>query len=541
MLLLLVTVLLAGTLIAYRATARIATDEQWVTHTYEVMGAIDGLISTLQRAQNTADDFIATGTSEHLAVYRATTLRIQPGIDQIQSLTADNPTQQQALVGVQKNALELRVLLDDAVESRLRGKPMRPTGELQRSIVQDLRGMKSREAELLTRRSGEATRSLRTTRVGLLAGAAINCVLLFLAALMLVRDEKQRGQIRESRGRLASIVDSSEDAIISKKLDGTITSWNQGAQRLYGYTSEEMIGRPIYDIVPADRHEELREILERLGRGERVEHLETVRIRRDGTPVEMELTISPVRDGTGKIVEASAIGRDITERKLLERSLHQLSVRILRAQDEERRRIARDIHDTTVQQLALLAMNLSQLKGATAGERAARMVAQSAELTTQCVQELRTLTYVLHPPMLDELGLASALRIYVEGIEQRSGLRITTEAEQDLPRFDPETEMALFRVAQESLGNVLRHSGSETAHIHLYRDNGIVMKISDEGKGIPADRRPTERPANVGVGIAGMNERIRQLGGKLTIDSGPKGTTVTAYIPEKGAHVAKLA
>jgi signal transduction histidine kinase len=211
--------------------------------------------------------------------------------------------------------------------------------------------------------------------------------------------------------------------------------------------------------------------------------------------------------------------------------LHQLSVRILRAQDEERRRIAREIHDTTVQKLALLSMNLAQLKRPSNPANTASTLESSQSLTTECIQELRTLSYVLHPPMLDELGLASALKIYVEGIAQRSGILITTEIDPHLKRLDPDVEMALFRVAQESLSNVLRHSGSKTARICLSNHDGVELAIIDEGKGIDKRQPQSEIPVGMGVGIAGMNERINQLGGILTIDSGPNGTTVRARVP----------
>jgi signal transduction histidine kinase len=211
-----------------------------------------------------------------------------------------------------------------------------------------------------------------------------------------------------------------------------------------------------------------------------------------------------------------------------------LSIGILRAQDEERRRIAREIHDTTVQKLALLSMNLAQLKGGANPAKGPAIVESSQQLTVECVQELRTLSYLLHPPMLDELGLASALKIYVEGIAHRSGIAITTEVEPGLPRLDTDAEMALFRVAQESLSNVLRHSGSKTARIRLANHNGIELKIIDEGCGMAGSQAT---PSPMGVGIAGMNERILQLGGVLMIDSGTKGTTVTARVPlQRAAH-----
>jgi len=530
--LLLIAVLVCGTWISYRATMRIAESERQVAHTYEVIGAIDSLISVLQRSQNTASDFIATGKADYRTIYQSASARIGPGTDAIRVLTSDNPQQQEAIAAIAAKATQFKAKMDKAVEARALGATEAITGDEQRDIVRDLRAMKTRETSLLTSRSAGAALSLMTTRLGLLIGALVNCVLLGLGAYVVMRDQRQRSMIRESRLRLASIVDSSDDAIISKTLDGTITSWNHGAERQYGYTAGEMVGKSIYGIVPADRHDELRIILEKLGRGERIEHLETRRLRRDGAQIEVELMVSPVTNERGVVTGASAIGRDITERKRLERSLHQLSIRILKAQDEERRRIAREIHDTTVQKLALLSMNLAQLKNAAANpEKTLATLENSQGLTSECVQELRTLSYLLHPPMLDELGLASALRIYVEGIAKRSGIAITAEVDPEVPRLDPDAEMALFRVAQESLSNVLRHSGSRTAKIRLAKSDGIEMKIIDEGKGMAAREMETDVPIIVGVGIPGMNERITQLGGVLTIDSGPNGTTVTARVP----------
>jgi PAS domain S-box-containing protein len=542
---LLLAVLLLGTFVSYRATSRIAASQHMVTHTYQVMEAVDLLSLTLQRSQTAANDYVSTGKDEYLAAYRTSSVRIAPYFETLRKLTADNPEQQSTLAETEPRALEFKSALDRLVEERQRGAVSPITADQQHAIVHDLRSLRTRESILLEQRTEETERSLTTTRLGLLVGAGLNCVLLLLGMVVMARDQEQRSQIRQSKLRLAAIVDSSDDAIIGKTLDGTITSWNRGAERLYGYRSAEMIGKSMFEIVPPERTEELRSILERLSRGGKTEHLETVRLRRDGAPVEVEITVSPVADEEGRVMGASAIGRDITERKRMERSLHQFSIRILRAQDEERRRIAREIHDTTVQKLALLSMNLAQLKGGTNAAKVPAIVESSQQLTVECVQELRTLSYLLHPPMLDELGLASALKIYVEGIAQRSGIAISTEIEPGLPRLDTDAEMALFRVAQESLSNVLRHSGSKTARIRLANHNGIEMKgleinglemkIIDEGHGIAAKSAEPERQSGMGVGILGMNERINQLGGTLMIDSGPGGTTVTARVPLRKA------
>jgi signal transduction histidine kinase len=280
----------------------------------------------------------------------------------------------------------------------------------------------------------------------------------------------------------------------------------------------------------------MEQIFQTLRNGKRVDHLETVRSRRDGSRVDVDITVSPLKDDSGRVVGASAIARDITERKRMEDSLRHLSARILSAQDEERRRIAREIHDSTVQKLALLSMNLSQLERVTDPEKLHSAIQGLRELSNQCAQELRSLSYLLHPPMLEELGLASALKIYAEGFSQRSGIDLQVDVQPNFERLPPEMEIALFRVAQESLSNILRHSKSARAKIKLARNGAIELAISDEGQGFPANRPGNATKVNMGVGILGMSERMKQLGGTLRIDSGPGGTSVSAHLPYEGGN-----
>ena len=228
--------------------------------------------------------------------------------------------------------------------------------------------------------------------------------------------------------------------------------------------------------------------------------------------------------------------RDSSERRQAEKALRQLSVRLLQVEDEERRRIARDLHDTTAQGLAALVMNLSLAKTlhGVRGEERELLLSDGLALAEKSYQEIRTLSYLLHPPLLDETGLGGALRDYAEGFAQRSGLRLQLDLPEVWDRLPPELEMALFRVAQESLGNVNRHSGSPTAAIRLGRDAGeVLLEITDAGRGMPPEQlqRAVAGAAGLGVGLVGMRERMRQLGGRLEITSGPQGTTIRACLP----------
>jgi two-component system NarL family sensor kinase len=217
-----------------------------------------------------------------------------------------------------------------------------------------------------------------------------------------------------------------------------------------------------------------------------------------------------------------------------ERELVQLTGRLFDIQDQERRRIARELHDGTAQNLFAISVNLQRLYQLSSGnEEIQRLIAECQSLDEQSLKEIRTLSYLLHPPLLDQAGLVSALQWYVEGFTKRSGIFVEVFSE-PIGRLQSETEMALFRIVQEALSNVHRHSASEKASIRLTRINGeVVLQIKDQGKGLAlADCSPdTNGAGSLGVGIPGMKQRLRQLGGTLEITSNHTGTTVSAVVP----------
>ncbi len=554
-----------------------------------------------------------------------------------------------------------------------------------------------------------------------------------------------RKQAEEASGHLAAIVASSDDAIISKNLDGMIRSWNKSAERLFGYTAEEAIGRHITLIIPKERWDEETEILKRLRRGERLEHFQTVRRRKDGSTVDLSLTISPVKDSAGRVIGASKVARDISEQKQAERALRQsearlaaeahalarltewswrlwrsqtlqegldemlpaaielvgadkgniqlldpdtnvlrivaqhgfeqnflhhfrevslddcsacarawhenarlivedieqdeafaplrpvmraagvrsvistplvspegkllgvisthflsvhqptehdlrrldlyirlaadfiqrcekdealrrseerlrklsetlesqirartreleeqsvqireLSWRLLRTQDEERRRIARELHDSAGQTLTVLGINLAQVLHKT-GRRAPEIAADIEEIqetVQQLHREIRTASYLLHPPLLDEAGLYSAISWYVQGLAERSGLDIHLDISDEFGRLSREMELIMFRLVQECLTNIHRHSESKTAAIRMTRNAGqIMLEIQDQGKGMTSERLAEIQAGRSGVGIRGMRERLRQFEGTLNIESNSSGTRILIHIP----------
>jgi PAS domain S-box-containing protein len=337
--------------------------------------------------------------------------------------------------------------------------------------------------------------------------------------------------------QLAAIVESSDDAIVSKNLDGIIQSWNGSAERLFGYTAEEAIGQHITLIIPSDHRDEETMILEQLRRGVRVDHFETVRMRKNGTPIDISLTISPVKDSTGRVVGASKVARDITENKRAEqaRKEAELSRQLLHVQDTERRRIGRELHDGVGQLLAAINMNVTRVarEKDKLSAAAARSVEENTSLTAQAIAETRTVSYLLHPPLLDEVGLQSALRWYIEGFAERSKIKVTMEIAPDLGRLPENYELSLFRIAQECLANIHRHSGSFTAIVRISRrPEKVEMEIRDEGRGIdPEIQSKLDCGASIGVGFRGMKERAGLVGGMLTVRSSGKGTSVVVVLP----------
>ena len=230
----------------------------------------------------------------------------------------------------------------------------------------------------------------------------------------------------------------------------------------------------------------------------------------------------------------SSAGLSEQRRLQLERTnseMQHLSARLLIAQDGERRRIARELHDGVGQYLAAMKMSFDvALAEDNVPDGILAPLTDFRDLLARCTGEIRTMSHLLHPPLLEEMGLASAMPWYVEGFRERSGIKVELQTPTpEFGRLPQPVEMVLFRVLQESLTNVHRHSGSKNARIRLeVNANNAVLAVQDQGKGFNGS---TEEPARMGVGIAGMRERVRELGGEFKIDSSSSGTTITATIP----------
>jgi PAS domain S-box-containing protein len=354
-----------------------------------------------------------------------------------------------------------------------------------------------------------------------------------LGGVLALHDLTSTHAVRDALSRLASVVGSSDDAIIGLDPEGNVTDWNPAAERLFGYTKSEATGRALSFLSPAGDARG-REMLEQLRTGATIRGTEALRVRADGSQVAVSISAAPIRNAQGGMAGISCIARDVTERKRAEAeieqmnaSLRQLSGDLLRLQDKERRRIARELHDSTAQVVAAISMQLARLDDPelSAAERK-RTLSETIDMAQGCARELRSLSYLLHPPLLDDLGLACAMRTFVDGYTRRTGVRVTLDAP-ELDRLDPDLETAIFRIVQEALTNIHKHSESADAVVKLgRREGGLTLEVVDHGRGLQQ-----EEISAPGVGILGMRERARQLGGQLEILDNGGGTTVRAFFP----------
>jgi PAS domain S-box-containing protein len=342
------------------------------------------------------------------------------------------------------------------------------------------------------------------------------------------------------------LVETIDEGAATLSNDGTVLYSNRSFANIFDAQLERFIGTPIENFVSGEYVEALRALIRNAASG--VARGEIRLVDRDGRARTVRLTLT--RSTQFGMEALCVVATELTELvetnealRVTESSLRQLSGRLLQLQDEERRRIARDLHDTTGQKIAALSMSLDRVSRLLDTKKPERQEAldESRDIVRTIGEEIRTLSYLLHPPLLDESGLGSAVRWYAEGFQKRSGIRLNVNISSDLGRLSTEVEMALFRVVQESLTNVHRYSGSPDAEIRIHdTPEAVKLEVIDHGKGIEAGtaRVKVEGIAALGVGIPGMRERLRQLGGQLEVDFGREGTRVSASVPLKKAKVA---
>jgi PAS domain S-box-containing protein len=353
--------------------------------------------------------------------------------------------------------------------------------------------------------------------------------------------ERRRAEIAlcRSEDRFHLMAEAAHDyAIYMLDPEGYVSTWNTGAERIKGYKASEIIGRHFscfYSEEEVRSGKPGRELEDAVKSGRFEE--EGWRRRKDGSLFWANVVITPVRNEANQLIGFAKVTRDVTERMQKERALRELTLHLLRMQDEERKRIGRDLHDTLGQCVTAMKIGLDSLAASVQpkDQQIGKQVSQCVQLAEECVREVRTISYLLYPPMLEEVGLRSAICWYLEGFTSRSGIQATFDVSSDFGRLSRDAELALFRVLQEGLTNVHRHSGSPTAHVRLSASDGTaILEISDKGSGIPSqvlEEWGQSWQRAIGVGLRGMRERLTQLGGKLEISSSDLGTAVVAMVP----------
>jgi PAS domain S-box-containing protein len=334
--------------------------------------------------------------------------------------------------------------------------------------------------------------------------------------------------------------------------EGRVITWNPGAQRIKGYSKEEIIGQHFSKFYPPEAVQSgwpTRELALAQKEGRFAD--EGWRVRKDGSTFWASVIISTLHAPDGTVSGFAKVTQDMSERRrgderiqalnreLRERiaqldesrrvielrtlDLQKLSTRLLHIQDEERRRIARELHDDLGQQLAALKMELNKLTHSGAAN----------ELVDSAVASVRNLSYLLHPPLLDETGLRAALHWYLDGMVKRSKIQVTLSVIPAIfARLRRDIETTIFRLVQESLTNIYKHANSDSARVEIDKQlEWVVVRVRDYGKGVAHAAGSRDRTSSLGVGIYGMRERVRQFGGELTVTRAEPGTLVEAKIP----------
>jgi PAS domain S-box-containing protein len=361
---------------------------------------------------------------------------------------------------------------------------------------------------------------------------------LTLAAVIAEREQAEAaraGLVRErtaleTRLRLAAIVESSNDAIVSTDIGGTIVSWNAAAQHIFEFTEAEAVGRPGTMLIPSIVRDEDNRVVQRLAAGERIDHFETIRVTKSGKRVPVSLTVSPLSDADGRLVGAANIYRDITEQKRAQETRSTVNRRLIEAQEEERSRIARELHDDIAQRLAVLAFEVDDL---TASSTAAsplhdKTIALKGRVS-EIASDVQGLSHELHSPRLKLLGLAGAMKAFCEQAAGQHAATIDFEAHDVPKRLPSDVSLCLFRVLQEAVHNAAKHSGVQRVQARLWGTPGqLHLAISDEGSGFDVEMAK----AGLGIGLISMAERMKLVDGDVVIESQPQhGTTIRAHVP----------
>jgi two-component system NarL family sensor kinase len=346
-------------------------------------------------------------------------------------------------------------------------------------------------------------------------------------------ESSRDGGISADRAYLRLLIEHSPIAIVILNSSHQAEHCNPTFERLFGYSRSELLGVNFDELIASgDTLDEARQCTLSVLQGE-MPHTLTRRRRKDGVWIDVDVHGIPIiLDGVLRGVYGLYV--DITERKRAESSLRQLSCELMNLQEKEKRRIARELHDATSQELAVLNLNLGKLqrKLPSNDKELQDLLNTIKDLTRQCAQKIRSASYLLHPPLLQEVGLLPAISWLADGFAERTGIRVNVRMSSKVGRLAEMAELAIFRVVQESLSNVVRHSTSNVVEIRLSRHPSMIkLSVKDCRPGHRVAPAVNRDPQNAGVGIAGMRERLKELGGELDVHTAGNGMMVVASLP----------
>ena len=541
-------VFIAG--IAVWTLRQVAGSDAWVDHTREVISTNQQLLSDIRDAQSAERGYIITGDEEYLAPYRSVSADIPQRAEKLLQLTTDNPGQQKRIRSLQGLIDERVAILNDALRQRresgfdaARAVVLAGRGRTAMKQIQDAsQEIEAEEYRLLQQRTKARQEHLRNGFIATLAAALVALIALIFAPIDVRRAVRQRNiaqqDQRESEATSRALFEAAAQAILVVDQTGRIVMANPATEKMLGYAQSELIGQSIELLVPEkfrEGHAAYRDgyfgnpQTRPMGFGRDLQAR-----KKDGSVLDVEIGLSYIRSGQETL--GVAFVSDISKRKADERAIHKqreelrtLAGRLMTAQDDERRRIARDLHDDLSQKLAYLAMDLGKLANKPTSQEMLDSLRGLQRRAGDAAESVRHISHQLHPSILDDIGLEAALEQYCEEFEERSGIRTHFSSRNVPDSLPPEVASSMYHIFQESLRNVSKHSEAETVYVTLeFTDSVLRLMVRDEGVGLPESRLK----AGGGIGMIGMRERAHLVNGTVSIESQVgEGTEVTVAVP----------
>lgn len=540
-----VVLLLGSGILLLRATHGLFESEALVSHTREVQTALESLSSEVFQVTNSRRGFVIVGDQSFLDDYRAAAALVPRDLDRLRRLTTDRPDRQQELTEVTGDIQAMLNLINESLNARITGTSSRETellvtrqtATIANRVQSTLQKMRQEEDQLLTQRQVASRTNYRHTLRLIFASFIIALMLLiaemFLLSYEFTRHRQTEQTARQSQEIVNAFFSSSTVGFGILDSDFCYTRINDVLPRMAGLAPEEILGRPVSNVFGepgAQAETVLREVLDT---GKPVLDREVAAQPAGvGDLRHWLVNYFPIRENGGKVTQVGVTAVDVTARRNAEDALRKLSGRLLGIQDQERRRIARELHDSLGQYLAGLKIAIDMLSSRSPQNDP--LLKECADILDRAITETRTLSHLLHPPLLDEAGFSSAASWFVAGFSQRSGIPVSLDLPSDMQRLPEAIEIALFRVLQESLTNVHRHSRTKSAEIGVDVDaEQVTIEVRDHGRGMPPHiiKQIENESSKLGVGLAGMRERIHELGGRFAVSSDEHGTMVYASIP----------